>query len=530
MKRITLFVLLSLGCAPVHAAAEHTNPALDTVNRAIEAMGGYRLANLKSVAIKGRNRHWEPQQAFRPNEDTRAGGESEFVITRDLAGGNSRIDWVRNLIAPTARVYRYSEVITATGGVVHGIDSSARVKQSLESKPPQHAMSGTRLAVTLRELQRTSPQLLIAMRADPRNLKAMPDQFAGGKRLTAVRYQAGANTFTVLFDQGTGLPARIRTLDTDSAWGDCNFDLVLSDWREVGGAKFPFHQLYLLNERLILHSTYDDVTLNPTLAAGLFEIPASLRASTQPAATHNVEYQWMFRRILWGGFYDSDTLAFDPRAGGLKLVDLAPGVSHLTGGTHNSLLVEMKDHLIVFDAPVSNIASQVMLDAAKAKYPGKPVKYLVQTHHHIDHISGARAYAAAGAKVVVGRGVGDYLRHMFTSPHNVRKDALSLRPRKAEVIEVADKMALADGARTVEVYRIDSAHAEGMLIGYIPDAKLGWVTDIWSPGRDPIVPTAGQREVYQAVTKIGISPERFAGGHGSVGAYSDLAAKAGAAR
>ena len=530
MKRPVLVALLSLTCGLAGAATAHEDAALKAVNRAIDAMGGYRLANVKSIVIKGRNRHWEPQQAFRPNQDNRLGGESEFVITRDLAGGRTRIDWVRNLTAPTVRTYRYSEVVATDGGFVRGIDTSSRMKQSLDSNPPQHAMSGTRLAVTLRELQRASPQLLIEMRADPAKLKSLPDQFAGGKRLTAVQYRGEVHTYTVLFDQTSGLPERIRTLDTDSAWGDCDFDLVLSDWREVGGAKFPFHQLYLLDGRLIAHSTYDEVTLNPTLAAGLFDVPATLRASLQPPKVHDVEYQWMLRRILWGGFYDSDQLAFDPQAGGLKLVELAPGISHLTGASHNSLIVEMKDHLIVFDAPISNIESKVAMDAAKAKYPGKPVRYMVQTHHHIDHISGARAYVAAGAKVVAGAGNVEYLRHMFNAPHKVRKDALALRPRKADIIAVADKYVLTDGTRKVEVYRIDNTHAEGMLIGYIPDAKLGWVVDIWSPGRDPIVPTTGQREVYQAVTKLGITPERFAGGHGSVGAYGELAAKAGAAK
>lgn len=528
MGRIALLVLL----APWFAgAAAQSNPALTTVNRALDAMGGAdALAGIKTAVIKGRNRHWEPQQTFRPGEDTRPGGESSFVLTRDFANGAARVEWVRNLTAPTVRTYRYSEIVTPAAGFVQGVDSSARIKQSLDSKPPQHSMSGTRLAVTLRELTRTSPLLLLEMRANPSKLTALPDQFVGGKRLAAVRYQAGAHVFTVMFDPASGLPARIRTLDTDSVWGDCNFDLVLSDWREVGKAKVAFHQLYLLRGRLILHATYDEVTLNPTLAAGLFDIPAAIRAGAQPPAGPTAEYQWMFRRILWGGFYDHDKLAFDPQLGGLKLVELAPGVDHLTGASHNSLLVAMKDHLVVFDAPVSEIQSMVMLDAAAAKYPGRKIKYLVLTHPHIDHASGLRAYAAAGATVVVGRGNGEYIRHMLTAPHKVRPDALAKKPQLVRVIEVGDKRVLTDGARKVELYRIETTHADGMLIGYVADAKLGWVVDIWSPARDPIVPTAGQREVYQAVVKAGISPERFAGGHGGVGSFRELADKVTAAR
>ena len=530
MKRTVLAALLSLGYAYAGAVAAHTNPALDTVNRAIDAMGGYRLANIRGVTIRGQNRQFEPQQSRVPDEDTIPGGASTFVATHDLINGRARIEWERSLLTPVARVYRYSEVVTPEGGYVSGIDSSGRVKQSRDSNPPQHAMSGQRLAVMLRELQRGSPQLLIAMRADPRSIKVLPDEIAGGKRLTAVGYETGKRRFVVMFDPSTGLPARIRTIDTDQAWGDCNFDLILSDWREVGGAKFSFHQLYTVNERLVLHQTIDEITLNPPIAKDLFELPASLRATAQPPATHDVEFQWVFRRMLAGGLLDSNELGYDPRAGGLRLVEIAPGISQVVGGNPNNLVVEMKDYLVVFDAPTNETHTAATLAVTRAKYPAKPVKVLVLTHHHMDHASGARGYAAAGARIIVGAGGGAFMRRMMASPHNVRKDAAARKPRAVDVIEVANKMVLSDGKRTIELYRIDNSHAEGMLIAYMPESKLGYVTDLWGPGRDPVVPTQRQRELYEAVTKIGIGPERFAGGHGSIAPYSELAAKAGAAR
>mgnify|MGYP003352073259 CR=1 FL=1 len=94
-----------------------------------------------------------------------------------------------------------------------------------------------------------------------------------------------------------------------------------------------------------------------------------------------------------------------------------------------------------------------------------------------------------------------------------------------EVIEVADKTVLGDGARSIVLYRIANGHAEGMLIAYLPDVKLGYVTDLWAPGRDTEFGTARQRALVDAVEKAGIRPERFAGGHGSVASYPEFAAK-----
>ena len=111
-------------------------------------------------------------------------------------------------------------------------------------------------------------------------------------------------------------------------------------------------------------------------------------------------YQWVLRRLNFNRFPDSDAINFMP-GGGLKFVELAPNVQHVVGGSHNGLIVEMKDYLVVFDAPINEWQSRFTIDAAKAKYPGKPVKFLVLTHHHTDHAGGARTYVAEGATVIV---------------------------------------------------------------------------------------------------------------------------------
>jgi len=54
------------------------------------------------------------------------------------------------------------------------------------------------------------------------------------------------------------------------------------------------------------------------------------------------------------------------------------------------------------------------------------------------------------------------------------------------------------------------------------------VADLWSPGRDKLgdKPTPGQAALVAAVTRLSSTPERFAGGHGSVADYAPLAALA----
>src|SRR5207302_8191669 len=128
----------------------------------------------------------------------------------------------------------------------------------------------------------------------------------------------------------------------------------------------------------------------------------------------------------------------------------------------------------------------------------------------------------------VGEGNRAHFDQVFKAPHRVEGDALQESPRTVTLEEIADRRVLGDGKRTVEILRVENPHAEGMLIGYVPDARLGWVADLWSPGRDKLgdKPTPGQAALVAGVRRLGSTPLRFAGGHGTVAEYAPLAALA----
>ena len=188
---------------------------------------------------------------------------------------------------------------------------------------------------------------------------------------------------------------------------------------------------------------------------------------------------------------------------------------------------EMKDYLIVFDAPVSDAQSKWLLDAAKAKFPGKPVKFLVLTHHHMDHAGGLRAYAADGAAIVVGKGGAEHYRRVLAAPFTRNPDLASRDLGRTEIIEVVDKRVWSDGTREVQAVVIEkNPHADGLMFGYVSDVRLGFATDIWSPGAGPLPDKLNPAlaSLVGAVKKAGISPAKFAGGHGSTADYAPLAA------
>lgn len=531
MKRTATMLAVSLAISMVVVACASMQPGgRDLVAKAVSAQGGAdALGAVKTFSYKATGRQWEPEQSSVAGGEMRLASDSTLVSVTDVAAGATRNDWVRNYQYPAPRSFTFSEIVTAQAGYVAGIDSNGRTKQSREANPPAHSMSGLRLATAQRELLRDSPLLALEMSRNPDRVAGAPSVTVGGVRYPAVSYRAaGDQTLTVLFDPATGLPARVRSLDYDNIWGNVTYDLVLADWQTVGTTRIATSRKHELNGRTVMEAKLSDITLNTPIAADRLAIPAPFLAAARKPAASGVPHQWVIRRQFIGTYLDSDQPSYDTQGSpGLRLQELAPGIQHVVGGSHNSLIVEMKDHVIVFDAPVSDWQSTWTISAARGKYVRKPVKYLVLTHHHMDHAGGLRAYADAGATIVAGRGTAAHYRRVLAAPFTRNPVLTASDLSRTPIVEVAGKHVLSDGTRQVELHVIDpNPHADGLLIGYVPDAQLGFVTDIWSPGAGPLPERLNPNlaALVAGVKKAGITPAKFAGGHGTTADYAPLAA------
>lgn len=514
IRALSLLPALALGfagLAPAHplAAEFGSTPAL--VKLAIAAEGGAAaLRGLNSLAITGEARHWEPQQSFRATGaggEPKVAGDSTFTVSWDLAHGMAHTDWDRAMQIPGPVHKVFSEIVTPRLGYVKDAQG---VK----------AMSSIRVATHLRELERASPRLLLVALDRRHAVKALPDQSLDGKPYPAVALVDGPTRFIILFDGRTHLPLAIRTRDDDYLLGDSNYDLILGDWQTVGGVKIARSLNYKLNGVDIARITYKDVTANPPLAADSFAVPDAAKASAKAPPRGTVPYQWVIRRLNIALFNDSDDVNFEP-GGGLKLVQLSPNVQQVVGGSHNSLIIARSKDLVVFDAPINEWQSHWTIAAARAKYPGKPITYLVLTHHHMDHTGGARTYVAEGATVIVPAPDKAHFEAIFRAPHHIVPDDLQKHPRKAKVLAVVEQMTLPDPVEEIRLYNIKNPHVDGMIMGYVAPDKIVWTTDIYSPSRDKAM-NPGIASVRDAIAKYGLTPQYFAGGHGSNGPATEF--------
>jgi len=162
---------------------------------------------------------------------------------------------------------------------------------------------------------------------------------------------------------------------------------------------------------------------------------------------------------------------------------LADGVWHITGGSHHSVAVEFKDYIAVVEAPLDERRSLAVLAESRKLFPGKPVRYVLTTHHHFDHTGGLRTYAAQGVTIITHQSNVPYFQKALVAPATLAPDAQSKNPKRPRFQGVSDKYVLTDGKQTIEVYATGGdAHTGEYTLVYLPGPKMLVEADAYSPG------------------------------------------------
>jgi glyoxylase-like metal-dependent hydrolase (beta-lactamase superfamily II) len=329
-----------------------------------------------------------------------------------------------------------------------------------------------------------------------------------------ISYDDGGTFVIFALDAKTRLLTRVQFLEDDPLHGDSHNELFFSDWRQVGDIKMPFSSLWRINARVIMTEQIDEIQNNVVLLEDDFFLPLEiLQAENGSPVRGELSSHWLLRRIAMASPVDEDQTR-------IRVLDVAPGVVQVTGGSHHSLGIAMQDHIIVVDAPLYEARSTRVIDSLERRFPGKPIRTIVNTHFHNDHAGGLRTYVAAGIGVVTSKVNAAFFQQVFSAEHTLVPDLLQRTPKEASLETVdtdkPDKKVLTDDTRRVEI-----SHAEDMLVVFLPQEKLLFVTDLFSPGAPYQVQT-WSAELLAAIEHYGLDVERLVGGHGGVAPIAEL--------
>jgi glyoxylase-like metal-dependent hydrolase (beta-lactamase superfamily II) len=202
---------------------------------------------------------------------------------------------------------------------------------------------------------------------------------------------------------------------------------------------------------------------------------------------------------------------------------LADGVFLLGGATHNSVAMEFDRFVVVIEAPLDERRSLAVIEEVVRLFPGKPIRYLVNTHQHFDHIGGLRTYLHIGATILThwknydfyNRDVLDY------TPRTVAPDMVSLWP-PTELTEgynletVRENYVVTDGERMLRLFYVHPLeHAEGMLVAYLPRERILFEADLFNTHLpQPWRATEASRSLRNVVEKLGLEVSQIVPIHG----------------
>ena len=157
-----------------------------------------------------------------------------------------------------------------------------------------------------------------------------------------------------------------------------------------------------------------------------------------------------------------------------RKVDGTENVYVFRNGNHQSMFVVTSDGVIATD-PIAYgrpNGGRAYVDEIR-KVTDKPIRYLVYSHHHYDHIAGGQAFKDAGAKIVAHRRALERLA--------VLKDPFT--PLPDETVEAQHTIRLGD--TVLELRHVGLNHSDSTLVMRLPRERIVFVVDLLPVGQVP---------------------------------------------
>jgi glyoxylase-like metal-dependent hydrolase (beta-lactamase superfamily II) len=198
----------------------------------------------------------------------------------------------------------------------------------------------------------------------------------------------------------------------------------------------------------------------------------------------------------------------------------------VTGGSHHSVVIEMKDYVIVVESPQNDERAFAVITEARMLVPTKPIRYVVATHHHFDHAGGLRGFAARNVTVITHESGRAFLERALSTPATLNPDALTKSGLRPSVEGVRGKRVLSDGTRTVEIHHLASLHADDLLMVYLPKEKLLVEADVYTPlapnATPPTPPSPFTVAFADQLGTLRLTVDQILPLHGRIAPFGDL--------
>jgi glyoxylase-like metal-dependent hydrolase (beta-lactamase superfamily II) len=294
---------------------------------------------------------------------------------------------------------------------------------------------------------------------------------------------------------------RVQTWIDNPILGDTAVEVSYTDYRDYGGVMFPGRIVRTQGGHPVLDLTIAAVRINRGFDV---EVPAAVSSSNPAPVVATAE-------------------------------PIAPGVYYVKGGSHHSVAIDQQDHIVVVEGPLNEARSLAVVAKVKETIPNKPIRYLINSHHHFDHSGGLRTYVDEGASIVTHQLNRPYYEQAWAAPRTLNPDRLAKSKKTATFETLTDKHVLTDGKRSIEVHHIaGNGHNDAFVMVYLPTEKVLIEVDAWAPtapnAPQPAVPSPFAVNLLANIQRLKLDVRQVAALHGPrLATMADLTAAVGQA-
>ncbi|CAH2032526.1 Glyoxylase, beta-lactamase superfamily II [Trichlorobacter ammonificans] len=194
----------------------------------------------------------------------------------------------------------------------------------------------------------------------------------------------------------------------------------------------------------------------------------------------------------------------------------------------NAGIVIGRDGVLVVDTLISDKEARRFLADIRT-VTDKPIRYVVNTHTHLDHAFGNCVFARLGATVIshtadralleaMGPGILKNIAAYGLTPEDMAGTEIALPS-----LSFSDRLTLDLGNETVELIRFAPSHTAGSVVVWLPRQKLAFAGDILFTDFHPYLADGdfgGWATALDSLLALG--PEQIVPGHGPLSSNKDL--------
>ena len=354
--------------------------------------------------------------------------------------------------------------------------------------------AGKDTAPRLFEASERAHQVVISphglVRAAFANNTSVTKRTVEGRQMTVISFTDHGKHKVVAYANEQNAIERVESSYGHPVVGDIKVVTHYGPYRDFAGVKFPSKIIQSQDGLPTLNLTITAVRANLPVD---IEVPANVRSNPVPVKSEKV----------------------------------TDGIWYITGVSAYSVLIEMKDYLVVVEAPHGEQRSLAVIAEVKKLVPNKPIKYLINTHHHFDHAAGIRTYAAEGVTIVTHEINRPYFERAAANSWTLAPDRLAKSKKKPVFQAMGDNMVLTDGTRSLELYQIiGNPHHDGIIMAYLRKEKILIEADVFNPGpagaEPPKVPDPQSVNLESNVRRLNLDVDRILPIHQRIVPYSEL--------